>query len=351
MYLYNSKVYSDDLRKAISNTLGVEKLKNSSVMITGASGLIGSFIVDMLSEYNKTENANIDIYALGRSSKRLEDRFVDIVTDKLHFVTHDVNEKPEFDFQVDYIIHAASNAYPAVFNSDPVGTILSNVVGTNYLLEYAKNHNTKRFLFVSSGEVYGQCDPSLTAFKEDLSGYVDPTQARSCYPASKRAAENLCVSYTKQYGLDTVIVRPCHTYGPSATKSDNRANAQFVNNAVAGEDIVMKSAGLQMRSYCYVADCAAALISVLLCGESCEAYNIANRDARVTIADFAREVAKAAGQKVVFEEPDELAKAQQTNISYAVLDSDKLYSLGWSGIYTVENGVKNTVDIMKESNQ
>jgi len=351
LYLYNSKIYSNDLQKAIDNTLEVEKLKGASVMITGAGGLIGSFIVDMLLEYNKTENANVDIYALGRSSKRLEDRFSDVVTDKLHFVTHDVNEKPEFDFQVDYIIHAASNAYPAVFNSDPVGTILSNVVGTNYLLEYAKNHNAKRFLFVSSGEVYGQCDPSLTAFKEDLSGYVDPTQARSCYPASKRAAENLCVSYTKQYGLDTVIVRPCHTYGPSATKSDNRANAQFVNNAVAGEDIVMKSAGLQMRSYCYVADCAAALLSVLLCGESCEAYNIANRDARVTIADFAREVAKAAGQKVVFEEPDELAKAQQTNISYAVLDSDKLYSLGWNGIYTVENGVKNTVDIMKESNQ
>ena len=351
MYLYNSKIYSDDLQKAISNTLGVEQLKGASVMITGAGGLIGSFIVDMLSEYNKTENADIDIYALGRNAKRLEDRFSDIVTDKLYFVTHDVNEKPDFDFQVDYIIHAASNAYPAVFNSDPVGTILSNVVGTNYLLEYAKNHGTNRFLFVSSGEVYGQCDPSLTAFKEDLSGYVDPTQARSCYPASKRAAENLCVSYTKQYGLDTVIVRPCHTYGPSATKSDNRANAQFVNNAVAGEDIVMKSAGLQMRSYCYVADCAAALLSVLLCGESCEAYNIANKDARVTIADFAREVAKAAGQKVVFEEPDELAKAQQTNISYAVLDSDKLYSLGWNGIYTVESGVKNTVDIMKESNQ
>ena len=123
-----------------------------------------------------------------------------------------------------------------------------------------------------------------------------------------------------------------------------------MNNAIAGEDIVMKSAGLQMRSYCYVADCASAMLSVLLCGESCEAYNLANRDARVTIADFAKAVAKAAGQKVVFEEPDELAKAQQTNISYAVLDSDKLYSLGWNGIYNVENGVQNTVDIMKESN-
>lgn len=348
MYLYKSQTYKRDLQNAIDSTLCIEKLKGCSVMITGAGGLIGSFIVDMLLEYNKKENADITIYALGRSAKRLEERFSDVATDKLHFVSHDVNEKPDFDFDVDYIIHAASNAYPAVFNSDPVGTILSNLVGTNYLLDYAKDHNTVRFLFVSSGEVYGQCDPKLTAFKEDLSGYVDPTQPRSCYPASKRAAETLCVSYTKQFGLDTVIARPCHTYGPSATKSDNRANAQFVNNAVAGEDIVMKSAGLQMRSYCYVADCASAMLSVLLCGKSCEAYNIANKDARVTIADFARAVARAAGQKVVFEEPDELAKSQQTNISYAVLDSDKLYDLGWCGKYTVENGVQNTVVIMKD---
>ena len=198
MYLYKSQIYKNDLQNAINSTLGIEKLKGSSVMITGASGLIGSFIVDMLLEYNKNENADVTIYALGRSAKRLEERFSEVATQKLHFVSHDVNEKPDFDFDVDYIIHAASNAYPAVFNSDPVGTILSNVVGTNYLLDYAKEHKTKRFLFVSSGEVYGQCDPSLTAFKEDLSGYVDPTQARSCYPASKRAAETLCVSYTKQ---------------------------------------------------------------------------------------------------------------------------------------------------------
>ncbi|MBR5191501.1 MAG: NAD-dependent epimerase/dehydratase family protein, partial [Clostridia bacterium] len=130
MYLYKSQIYKNDLQNAINSTLGIEKLKGSSVMITGASGLIGSFIVDMLLEYNKNENANVDIYALGRSAKRLEERFSEVATQKLHFVSHDVNEKPDLDFDVDYIIHAASNAYPAVFNSDPVGTILSNVVGT-----------------------------------------------------------------------------------------------------------------------------------------------------------------------------------------------------------------------------
>ena len=346
MFLYDSVTYRQDLQNAIASTKGIENLKGCSVMVTGATGLIGSFVVDMLLEYNRSSQANITVYALGRSRQRLSARFDGAVTEYLHFVEHDVNEKPDFDFAVDYIIHAASNAYPAAFATDPVGTILSNVLGVNYLLDYAKEHKTKRLLFVSSGEVYGQGDPSLEAFPEHYSGYVDPTKARSCYPASKRAAETLCVSYTQQYGLDTVIVRPCHTYGPNTTGSDNRANVQFVNNAIAGEDIVMQSRGTQMRSYCYIADCAAALLTVLLCGESCEAYNLANPDARVTIAGFAEAVAKVTGRRVVFADEQDVPKNQQTPITYAVLDSDKLCALGWKGQYSVEDGVTNTVNVL-----
>lgn len=347
MDLYKSAVYANDLKSAVDSVQNIEALRGKAVMITGATGLIGSFLVDMLLTYNRTDSAEIDIYAVGRSIERLKNRFTGVNSDKLHLIEHDVNTYFSYDFNTDYIIHAASNAYPAAFNTDPVGTILSNLMGTNYLLDYAKSHNTKRFLFVSSGEVYGQGDPSLDAFCESYSGYVDPTEPRSCYPSSKRAAETLCVSYTKQYALDTVIVRPCHTYGPNTTKSDNRANAQFVNNAVAGQDIIMKSAGTQMRSYCYVADCASAILTVLIKGKSCEAYNIANRDARVTIAGFAAAVANAVGKKVVFENPTQTDNAERTAITYAVLDSKKLYDLGWNGRYSVEDGVANTISVLK----
>lgn len=347
MNFYESSTYLEDLSQAIKTTVGIESLKESSVLITGASGLIGSFVVDVLLYYNKTKNANIKVYASGRNKEKLAERFSSFMGPNLVFVEHDVNCKPEFDFDVDYIIHAASNAYPKAFATDPVGTILSNIVGTQYLLDYAKEHNTKRFMFVSSGEVYGQSDKGVTAYKEDFSGYVDPTQARSCYPASKRAAETLCVSYTKQYALDTVIVRPCHTYGPNTTKSDNRANVQFVNSAINGEDIVMKSSGSQMRSYCYIADCASALLTVLACGESANAYNIANSDARITIADFAKTVAEITKTKVVFSELDDAQKAQETPISYAVLDTEKLYSLGFEGKYSVQKGLENTINILQ----
>lgn len=343
----SSAVYQQDLQTAIVSVPNIDRMRNCSVLVTGATGLIGSFLVDMLLFYNQTDDANIDIYALGRNKERLARRFEDNTTDRLHLVEQDVNQPPDFDFPVDYIIHAASNAYPAAFVSDPVGTILSNVLGTEYLLDYAKTHGVKRFLFVSSGEVYGQGDPALRAFPEHYSGYVDPTQVRSCYPVSKRAAETLCVSYTNQYGLDTVIVRPCHTYGPNTTKSDNRASVQFVTNALKGEDIVMKSRGTQMRSYCYIADCVSALLTVLLDGKSREAYNIANSEVQVTIAGFAEEVAKLTGTKVVFDETDETAKAQRTAISYAVLDSGKLTALGWKGRYSLKQGLKSTICALK----
>lgn len=346
MNLYKSEIYGQDINTAISAVAGIHKLDGASFLITGATGLIGSFLVDMLAEYGKQNDNGIKIYAGGRSIERLKNRFDGIEYDSLFFVEHDVNNKPDFDFDVDYIIHAASNAYPAAFNEFPVDTLMSNVGGTHYLLDYAREHNTKRFMFVSSGEVYGQGDISLDSFDEAYSGYVDILQPRSCYPAGKRTAETLCAAYTKQYGTDTVIVRPCHTYGPNATSADNRANVQFVNNVLAGNDIVLNSAGNQMRSYNYVADCASAVLTVLINGKSCEAYNIANSSVRTTIAGFAKELAEQTGHKLIFAKPDEVALAERTPIAKQVLDSRKLENLGWTGRYSLSSGISHTLAVL-----
>lgn len=198
---------------------------------------------------------------------------------------------------VDYVVHAAGNAHPTTFNRDPVGTIWGNIKGTYNLLEYCKSCKGKRFLYVSSGEVYGQGDLSVEEFEEKYAGYIDILSPRSCYPSSKRAVENLCASYYSQYGLETLIVRPCHTYGPGITMTDSRANAQFFRNVLNGEDIVMKSAGTQLRSYNYVADCASAILTVLFNGEAGQAYNIANPKVRITIAQLADIIAKKSGRK------------------------------------------------------
>lgn len=349
MNLYLSKTYLKDLETAANSVIGIENLKNCSILVTGATGTIGSFIVDTLLRYNKTDNANITVFASGRKISRLVDKFGNEKNELLHFAEYDIEKSVYFDFDPDYIVHAAGNAYPAAFVNDPVGTIMGNVSGTYALLEFARAHKTKRFLYVSSGEVYGSGDLSIEEFNENYGGYVDPTSPRSCYPNSKRAAETLCASYSKQFGMQTVIVRPCHTYGPVMTANDNRANVQFFKNVLKDEDIVLKSAGAQMRSYCYVADCASAILTVLLNGKTGEAYNSANPMARTTIAGFAKEVAAAAGKKVIFSDPTESELAQRTPIAKQVLGSAKLESLGWQGKYSVADGVKNTLKILKEA--
>ena len=344
--LCDCPLYAADIQTALDNVPRLFRLRGKRVMVVGAAGLMGSFLVDMLLAFNRTRQGDVDILAVDSDGERLRARFA--ADERLHLLAQNIMQPLSSDLAADFIIHAASHAYPAAFARDPVGTMGGNLFGTYHLLQHAYDVGAERFLLVSSGEVYGQGEPSAGGFVETDSGYVNPTAVRSCYPISKRAAETLCVSFTQQYGLETVIVRPCHTYGPTATDKDNRANVQFVNNAVAGEDIVLQSLGAQRRSYCYVADGAAAILTVLLGGKSGEAYNIANAAAVTTVRGFAEAVARETGVRVCFSQPDAAASAQQTAISYAVLDSRKLGALGWRGQYTVEEGVRQTVRILQE---
>lgn len=346
--LYKSRAYLNDLQESIKTTVNIKTLEGSSVLVTGATGTVGSFLVDTLMEYNKN-GAGISVYAAGRNIQKLEGRFAAVKTDRLIYAEYDMMEPVGFMFKADYIIHAAGNAYPAAFNSDPTGTIVGNIGSTYRLLEYAKVCGARRFLYISSGEVYGQGDLELDSFDETYGGYVDPVSPRSCYPNSKRAAETLCASYYSQYGLETVIARLCHTYGPGMTEMDNRAHAQFIRDGMRKKNIVMKSAGTQIRSYCYIVDCASAIFTVLINGKTKEAYNIANSSARCSIAEFAQAVALNAGCSVVFEHPTEMDIANMTPISKQVLNTEKLESLGWKGKHGVEDGVSHTMRILTEA--
>lgn len=342
--LNEDKTYILDLDMAIEHTINIEKLKNCSLLITGATGLIGSFIADILLRYNCITNANINIYLGGRNVTQMRERFPGA-----QYLKYDLNHAVSFSEIFDYVIHAAGNAHPSAFLNDPVGTIMGNVESTKRLLDYLKYNNGKRFLYLSSGEVYGQGDLKLDEFEEGYSGYTDSLNPRYCYPISKKATECLCSSYTKQYGLDTVIVRPCHTYGPNITQSDSRASAQFFRNVINGENVVLKSTGKQLRSYNYVADCASAILTVLINGDVGEAYNIASPNSRVTIAELAEIIATEGNCKVKFKPYVKKELSEQSPILKQVLSSKKIEQLGWTSAFNIEIGVKHTINILRNT--
>lgn len=320
------ELYENGINRVIQNN-NLSKLKDSTILITGINGMIGSAIVDVLNYLNENMKYNINIIGIVRNNNNVLERFKSY--NNLEIYSQDIQNKISIDKKVDYIINAAYNADPARISSDPVGTINTNYVGTKNLLDFGISSNCKRFLFVSSGEIYGQGSKEVESFDENYRGFIDSTNPRSSYPIGKLAAETHCVSYSKQYGMESVIVRPSHTYGPTQKESDSRASSQFVVNVVNDNDIVMKSEGKQIRSYTYVLDCTVGILIALLNGVNCEAYNIANKNSILSIKEMAELIANANNKKVIIELPTDTEKASYNPVTRLVLNGDKLENIGW----------------------
>lgn len=345
MYIGN-ETYIKDLETALNSIVNYRELFRKRVLVTGATGLIGSFIVDLLLYLDQRENAEIEVYALARSEESLRRRFQSLQKmEELHFLVQDVIEPLRLQERVDYIVHAAGDGFPSAFREHPVDTMTPAVLGTYQLLQYANKLQVDKFLYLSSGEVYGKLYGKEHAFLESEIGNIDSMDVRSCYPMAKRCAETLCVSFMEQYQVPVVIARLSHTYGANVSERDNRATVQFMKNAVSHQNIVLHSLGSQMRSYTYVADCVSGILTVLLKGKAGEAYNVANASSRVTIAEFARIVAEVSGSQCIFEQPTDCEEKELTPIEYAVLASDRLENLGWVGQYDIFSGVSNMLEI------
>lgn len=330
--------YLNDISAAAKSVnLPFEKFSGCKILVTGATGLIGSCLVKVLMNVPEMD---FDVYASGRNEERAKALFGEFwEKERFHFIKIDVMESVNSGITFHYIIHAASYAGPADFQSHPVGIIKTNIIGLSNLLDYGRNNGLRRLLYVSSGEVYGLGDGRV--FDESYSGYVDCTSPRSCYPSAKRAAESLCVAYGQEYGIECVIARPCHVYGPEFTERDNRAYAQFIRNARNGNDIVMNSAGSQLRSWCYVVDCASALLHILLLGHPGEAYNVADDNSVVSVRQFAQACADIAGVKMICPDsfnPTDIASRQ------SVYSVGKLSSLGWAPMTALADGILNSID-------
>lgn len=347
----NSSQYVEDLIDA-TNGIDLNDLYGKTVMISGATGMVGTFLIDALMLENTNKNAGIKIIALGRSIKKANERFPDYIgSEYFSFFVCDITKSCEIDVKtVDYIIHAASTTHPIAYATMPVETITSNILGALNLFEFGRNHGLKRFVFLSSVEVYGENRGDVDEFSEDYCGYIDSNSLRAGYPEVKRVCESLCQAYRKQYGINALIVRFPRLFGPTMLMSDTKASSQFLKNGINGEDIVLKSRGLQYFSYLYVSDAVSALLAIMVNGRDGEAYNVASHSCNTTLRDFAFYVAECSGTKVVFQLPSETESAGYSKASKAILDGNKLSNeIGWTAKNDIQKAISKTLKILHET--
>lgn len=348
MSLYDSRLYRNEVKQIASAPYDWKKLENKTVLLSGATGMFGSFLTDVLLE--KWEELHCRVVALGRNFEKMRSRFGAFLDgERLLFVKGDVEQAVDADgLEADYVLHLASNSHPVAYSCDPVGTITANIIGAKNMLDYACHAHSKRVIFASTVEIYGENRGDTEFFDEKYCGYIDCNTLRAGYPEGKRAGEALCQAYIRQKGLDVVIPRFPRTYGPTMQMSDSKASSQFLKKALAGEDIVLKSDGSQYFSYLHVADAVSGLLICLLQGTCGEAYNVASESSDIRLRDLAHMIASYVGKKVVFELPDEVEKAGYSKASKARLDASKIRALGWEERFPLSVGIEETIRILKE---
>ena len=340
-------LYIEDINNML-DVRGIECLKGKRVLITGATGLIGTCLIDALMTLNKNNNYDITVVAVGRDCEKVQSHFPEYVkTPWFTIIQQNVIDPFSDSLSADFIFPLASNTHPLYYSKFPVETILTNIKGAENALELAVKCGAA-VVYPSTVEIYGNARGE-DIFTEDYTGSLNLSNSRSCYTESKRVCESLCQSYITERGVNVKIARLSRIFGPTVLATDTKASSQFINKAVVGEDIVLKSEGKQFFSYTYVADAVNALLYIAINGEIGVPYNISNESCNVRLRDFADYCAECAGKKVVFELPSEVERKGYSVASYAILDNNRLVSIGWRPKYTMKDAIQRTVTILHEN--
>lgn len=330
----------EDLRRVLA-VKGVERLRGKSVLVTGATGLLGVHLIDALMALGE-----VTVIAVGRSRERAIGRLGEHLSSPLfRFLEQDVQKAFPEDITADYIIPLASNTHPLAYSRYPAETMLINLKGAEHALELARRCGAT-VLYPSTVEVYGNARGD-DMFTEDYTGQLNLSTSRACYSESKRSCEALCQSYAAEYGVKVRIARLSRVFGPTMLMSDTKASSQFIRKALDGEDIVLKSEGNQFFSYTYATDAVAAMLHIMLNGEDGTAYNIANDSCNVHLRDFAGLCAELCGRDVVFDLPSESERKGYSVAVNAILDTTRLRDSGFSPSYTMRDAVARTIHILK----
>lgn len=351
--ILENRIIKGDMEEIYSRNYDWSMFKGSSFLVTGAYGMLASYIVLFLVFLREFKSIDLEIYAQGRSEEKARARFGDYLDrDYFHFVQEDIlSESGGSIPQTEYIVHAAGIANPRLYSTNPVEVIEPNVIGTHRLLKSCSKERTKGFLFFSTGDVYGKVIDNYDITEETM-GVLDPLDAHSCYGESKRVAETICSAFYKEYGIRTIIARIGHTYGPTMDiYNDPRVFASFMQCVVENKDIEMLSDGLAKRPFCYIADATAAFMLLLLNGKGGEAYNMGNSKEFLSISELA-EIMRCLNMNkkisVVYKNRENADSYLETKVNKDNrIVEYKLNQLGWSCNYSAREGFQRVYNYLQ----
>lgn len=340
------KVLQEDLENiSRSNEIPWEKLKNKSILVTGATGLIGYTLVNALLYANKVHQINMKVYAVVRDREKAEKRFGKGDREELTYIIENVEHMLKIAQKIDYIIHGAGITASRDFVEKPVEVFYVAAHGTENLLKLAKEKNVKGMVYLSSMEVYGSPSKGNIVTENDI-GLLSPLIIRNSYPISKVYCEGLCCAYAAEYKLPVFILRLTQTFGPGFAKSDERFFAELMRCVIEKRDIVLRTQGATERSYLYTADAVTAILTVLLKGKIGQAYTAANPATYCSIAEMSYLVANrlSGGEISVRIEPQNDRNSKWKDTLYMQLDVSKLMRLGWKPKVSLEEMFKRSIE-------
>lgn len=341
-----NSVLEKEMKELVESTSFGDSFNHKTILITGANGLLARYLSFYLLTYNKIKNTDIKVVLLARNREKTLQNFSYFEgDDNLTYLFQDVCDKIVYEQPIDYIFHAASNASAHAIRTNPIDIIKSNLFGTFNVLELAKEKNVSKVVFPSTREIYGKVT-DLDVIHENDMGTLDPMDERNCYPESKRMAEAIFKSYSKQYEIPFNILRIAHTYGPCMPlANDGRVMSDLINFAIQGENIVLNSDGTALRAFCYVSDAILGILNVMCNGKSNEVYNLSNTTEAIAIRDLAKKIASNVPYDIKVEYKEASAEVLKGYTSYKIvnMDNSKLESLGWKPSVSLEEGLQRTI--------